>query len=359
MSMVDFSALCISPDSLLQEAITAINKNEKGIILITDDDKKLIGTITDGDIRRAVLAGKDLNTPISDLLAQKRKSPYPKPISAHVGADHFELRRLMKEHVIHQLPIVDSEDHVIDLVTTDDLLPDNTLPIQAVIMAGGVGARLYPLTNDIPKPMLPIGDRPLMELLVEQLQKSGIRKVNITTHYLADKIMNHFGDGQDFGIKLNYINEDHPLGTAGALGLMDIPSDPLLVINGDILTRMNFRAMLEYHRENDAVLTVAVRKYELNVPYGVIESDGPRIKGLVEKPVLSFFVNAGIYLLEPAVYQFIPNDEKLDMTDIIQTLLTNNQQIVSFPIVEYCLDIGQQADYEQAQEDIKNGRLDS
>jgi len=239
------------------------------------------------------------------------------------------------------------------------LLPDRALPLQAVIMAGGGGTRLRPLTENVPKPMLPVNDRPLMELIIEQLSQAGIRQVNVTTHYKGQQIVDHFGDGQDFGVELNYINEDRPLGTAGALGLMKTPQEPVLVINGDVLTQLNFRAMFDYHREHQADLTVAVRKYDLNVPYGVIESDGAFVRGLVEKPLLSFFVNAGIYLLEPSVHRYIPHGQRFDMTDLIQRLLEEERPVVSFPVVEYWLDIGLHADYKQAQEDIENRRLES
>ena len=201
--------------------------------------------------------------------------------------------------------------------------------------------------------MLPVGDRPLMQRIVEQLRQAGIRRVNISTHYLPEKIIEHFGDGRDFGVTLNYVTEDRPLGTAGALSLMEMPNEPLLVINGDILTRVDFRAMLAYHREHEADLTVGVRQYDLRVPYGVVECEGPRVRQLREKPQISFLVNAGIYLLEPSVHCYIPNGQCFDMTDLIEKLLAEGQMVVSFPIVEYWLDVGQHEDYEKAQEDIK------
>jgi NDP-sugar pyrophosphorylase family protein len=232
------------------------------------------------------------------------------------------------------------------------------LPLQAVIMAGGYGMRMRPLTEELPKTMLPVGDRPLMELIISQLRRTGIRRVNIATHYLSDKIKDHFGDGQDFGIELSYVTEDRPLGTAGALGLLEPTENPLLIINGDILTRVNFKAMLDFHRENKAALTVAVRKYDMNVPYGVIESEGALVRALVEKPLLNFLVNAGIYLLEPAVHRYIPNNRHLNMTDLIQRLIDDGQAVASFPIMEYWLDIGNDVDYAQAQKDMKNGGLE-
>ena len=353
----DLADLCIAPESTIRQAIACIDRNETGIVLVTDKRRCLVGTISDGDVRRAMLANDSLDTPVSELLARKVNSPHPKPVTAHVGTDRDVLMRLMQERVVRQVPLLDDEGCVAGLITWDELLPKQVLPLQAVIMAGGFGTRLHPLTQDLPKPMLPVGDRPLMELIVEQLRHAGIRRVNVTTHYMSDKIIEHFGDGHDFGVELNYVTEEQPLGTAGALGLMQVPDEPLLVINGDILTRMDFRAMLDYHRKYDADLTVGVRKYDLQIPYGVVECQGPRVRQVREKPMLRFFVNAGIYLLEPSVHRYIPNGQRFDMTDLIQRLIEEECSVVSFPIVEYWLDIGQLVDYEQAQKDVKDRRF--
>ena len=357
--IVELERFLVAPDSSVREVIACIEGNLKGIALVVDKGRRLIGTVTDGDIRRTILAGTSLDVPVSELLARKADSPYPEPVTARIGAECAALLQLMQERVIRQVPLLDDDGRVAGLVTMDELLPDQALPLQAVIMAGGFGTHLRPLTEELPKPMLPVGDRPLMELIIEQLRQAGIRRVNVATHYLSEKIIEHFGDGHNFGVELSYVTEDRPLGTAGALGLMETPQEPLLVINGDILTRVDFRAMLAYHQEHGADLTVAVRKYDLNVPYGVIESDGVFVRGLAEKPSLSLFVNAGIYLLEPSVHHYIPHDQRFDMTDLIQRLLDEGRPVVSFPILEYWLDIGHHADYAQALEDVKNGRFDT
>jgi dTDP-glucose pyrophosphorylase/CBS domain-containing protein len=352
--MADLSYLCILKDQTIREAIQAIDRNLKGIVLVTDSDRRLIGTVTDGDVRRAVLEGVSLDSPVSTLLKRKAAS-YTTPVTVPLGTDRATVLQLMHDHVVHQVPVLDSEGKVADLVTMDDLFPDQVLPLQAVIMAGGFGKRLHPLTESTPKPMLPVGDRPLMERMIDQLRQAGIRRVNVTTHYLPEKISDHFGDGSAFGVELNYVTEDSPLGTAGALGLMTAPSEPLLVINGDLLTRVNFRAMLAYHRDHKADLTVAVRQFGLQVPYGVIESDGVAVTGLKEKPLVNFLVNAGMYLLEPAVYDYIDNGERSDMPDLIHRLIAAKKTVVTFPIHEYWLDIGHYDDYLRAQEDVKDG----
>ena len=355
----DISRLCVSPDVAIHQAITCIDENRRGIALVTDEEGHLLGTITDGDIRRAILAGQTMDAPVSDLLARKAALPYSTPVTAPVGTDLLTLLQLMQEQVVRQIPLLDENERVADLVVWNDVLPVQALSLQAVIMAGGQGTRLRPLTEDLPKPMLPVGGRPLMERIIEQLRQVGIRRVNVTTHYKPEKIIEHFGDGHAFGVDLNYVNEDLSLGTGGALGLMPPPAEPLLVINGDILTQVDFGAMLAFHQENHALMTIAVRRYEMQVPYGVIECEGSRVQKLSEKPHLGFLVNAGIYLLEPAVFQFMPQGQHFNMTDLIQWLLDADQIVASFPIHEYWLDIGQHADYAQAQEDVKNGRTTS
>jgi len=344
----------VGPDQTIRETIVCIDRNCKCIALVVDTERRLIGTVTDGDIRRAILAGTNLDLPVQQLLKQRTSPLYRKPTTANMGTPPADLIRIMKEHSISQIPLLDEEGRVADLVTLDSLLPlGELLPLQAVIMAGGQGTRLRPLTEDLPKPMLPVGGRPVMEHIVEQLQKIGIRHVNVTTHYKSKKITDHFGDGRDFGVELKYVNEDQPLGTGGALGLISKPNEPMLVINGDILTQVDFRAMLAYHREHHAEMTVAVRVYDMQVPYGVIEMKGHHVAGVQEKPHMRFFVNAGIYLLQPSVFKFIPHRQHFNMTDLIQRLVKKRQSVISFPIHEYWLDIGQHADYLQAQKDSK------
>lgn len=349
--------LCIQRTNTIREAATCLERNVRGVVLVIDEEGRLLNTITDGDIRRAMLAGINFDAQVEIILKRKATSPYPQPVTAPAETNRTALLQLMQERGVRQVPLLDEENRVIDLVTITDLLPDEVLPMQAVIMAGGYGTRLLPLTEDLPKPMLPVGDRPLMQLMIEQLRQAGIRRVNVTTHYQHEKISNYFGDGQAFGVEMNYVAEDRPLGTAGALGLMKAPSEPLLIVNGDILTRVDFRTMLAYHREHSADITVAVRQYDVQLPYGVLECEGHQVQRVREKPLLNFFVNAGIYLMEPSVHRYIPNEQRLDMTDLIQRLLDEGRPVVSFPILEYWLDIGQHTDYEQAQTDIKNGRL--
>lgn len=351
----DLKRFTVTVQSTIREAMQVIDKQARGIALLVNSEGRLEHTITDGDIRRAILEGTSLETPVSDLLARKASSPYPTPMMAAAGTDRAVLLKLMQDNTLRQLPLTDERGVVVDLVTLGDLLPEQPLPVKAVIMAGGFGKRLAPLTDDLPKPMLPVGGRPLIERTVEQLRESGIKRINITTHYKPEKITEHFGDGDDFGVEIKYLAEERPLGTAGALGLMETPEEPLLVINGDILTSIDYRSLFDYHREHEAELTIGVRQYRLQVPYGVVEGDGSRVQCIREKPEVNFLINAGIYLLEPSVLAHVHGDQRIDMTTLIETLIADGRRVVSYPVVEYWLDIGQHDEYEQAQTDIEAG----
>ena len=334
----------------IREAIECIDRSRWiGLALVVDEERRLVNTISDGDVRRGILAGICLDAPVSALLPIKATTPHPAPTTAPATADPRELLRIMQESQVRSAPLVDGEGHVIDVVTLQELLPQPATPIQAVIMAGGFGKRLLPFTEDLPKPMLHVDGRPLLERIVERLRDSGIRQINVTTHFKPEKIVEHFGDGQAFGVDISYLNEDRPLGTGGALGMLPQPDDTTLVINGDVLTQVDFRTMLMYHRQHDADMTVAVSQYGLALPYGVVECEGPRICHLKEKPQLNVLVNAGIYLLEPSVYGFVENGEPLQMTDLITRLLDAGRSVVSFPIFEQWIDIGQHEDYARAQ----------
>jgi len=346
--------LFISKTDSLRECISEINANGKRIALVVDSELHLQGTITDGDIRRAILDNISLDETVSELLDKKAGTKYSEPIIAREGASRADFLELMREHNISHLPVLDQDGRVVDMVMLDQLVTKKNSTFQAVVIAGGFGTRLQPLTQDTPKSMLPVGGQPLLEIIVQQLHEAGIDRVHLNLHHQSESIIDHFGDGQEFGVHMTYLTEDRPLGTAGALGLMEQPEDTMLVINGDILTQVDFEAMLEYHREHSAVLTVAVQQYRLSVPYGVVECEGTAVRGLSEKPELNYFINAGIYLLEPSVHGLIPAGERYDMTELIQHLIDDNRPVAAFPIHEEWLDIGQHADYEQAQEMVKD-----
>ncbi len=253
---------------------------------------------------------------------------------------------------VRQIPLVDEDARVEELALLEELIESEGPRLRAVVMAGGFGKRLSPLTDDTPKPMLPVGDRPLLQRIVEQLRDAGIHHVNLTTHYRADVIADHFGDGHEFGVEIRYVSEERPLGTAGALGLVDA-HEPILVMNGDIFTSVDLRAMHRFHDEHDADMTVAVRPYEVRVPFGLVELDGVEVSGVAEKPLVRGFVNAGIYLMNPEVCGLVPVNEPLEMPELIALLLAGGQRVVGFPLRESWLDIGQLGDYEQALAEVE------
>lgn len=356
MTPQGLSMLQVSADILLRDVIRTIDASGRlSIALLVDDERRLVAVITDGDVRRGLLAGLSLDTPVRELLAIKAHEPNPQAVTASIDTEPTELLRMMQESHVRQIPLLDELGCVVDIVTLNELLPAQTQELRAVIMAGGFGTRLKPLTDHLPKSMLPVAGRPVMEWIVEQLRQAGIRHLKVTTHFMPEKIMDHFGDGQSFGVEMEYVNEDRPLGTGGALGLIAPPAEPFLVINGDVLTEVDFQQMMDFHREHEADMTVAINLHQVEIPYGVIDCKGPIITRLREKPRMNLLVNAGIYLLEPTVYQFIPQDTRFNMTDLIQWLLDGGRRVVGFPIREYWMDIGQHPDYSQAQKDYTNG----
>ncbi len=343
-------SMTLHPSTSIAAAITELDKAGTGALVLCSEDRMLVGLLTDGDIRRAILRGVSLE-------AQCKSISSLEPLTVTGSKSTAEALEFMIEHDINHLPVVDSGGRVIRILLRRNLLTRGQTDLSAVIMAGGYGKRLLPLTEQTPKPMLPVGDKPLLELTIQQLRRSGIRDISLTTHYLPESIVQYFGDGKAFGVRLNYLKENRPLGTAGGIKMMKRTENPFVVINGDIITGVPFQEMLNFHREHNAWLTVGVRKYDIEVPFGVVDLDEVRVNQIREKPSFTFFINAGIYLLEPKVCDFIPPERRFDMTELIQKLIEAGTVVVSFPIMEYWLDIGRHEDYVKAQEDVRNGVL--
>ncbi len=343
-------ASIVAPSASISEAMAQLDKAATGTLLVCDPDRHLLGLLTDGDFRRAILRRKPLSEPCGTIASSH-------PITVLFPVVPTEALRLMNKHDVSQLPVVDNEGRVQKLLLRKDIVPDPGLALSAVVMAGGLGTRLWPLTEKLPKPMLPVGDRPLLELTIAQLRRAGIKDVSLTTHYLPEVISDHFKNGETFGVRLNYLQEEHSLGTAGGLKSLKHLDGTMLVINGDVLTGAPLDAMLDFHRAYHADLTIGVRKYDVQVPFGVVECADVHVTRLQEKPSLSFFINAGTYLLEPAVCDHIPSGQRFDMTELIQRLIEAGKVVVSFPIMEYWLDMGRHEDYAKAQEDFRNGAI--
>lgn len=349
--------LVVSCDSTISDVLSSIDKSAIGLALLVDSEGRLLNTITDGDIRRAILAGKNVDACVTSLFEKDDSGHSPNPVTAPVGINREDAKALLRSHRIRHLPLVDQANVPRNILTLDEILMKEDLPVQAVVMAGGYGTRLRPLTNDTPKPMLNLGDKPMLERIVRQLADVGIQDLKITTHFLPEKIREHFTDGTDFGVSIEYVDEDNPLGTAGSLGLIDKPEQPLLVLNGDILTDVNFHSMYDFHQLHEADLTVGCRQYKFDVPFGVLKCDGARVLEVQEKPSYPFLVNAGIYLINPDVHDLVTKNEYLDMPDLITSVIEQGKKVVSFPILEYWSDVGQHTTYEQANMDIANGKI--
>jgi dTDP-glucose pyrophosphorylase len=340
-----FDKIFVRPGATVREAIGCIDAGAIEIALALDKEGRLMGTISDGDVRRALMRGVQLDAPAEEVVHRS-------PIVAPSTANRDTLLHLMTEHGIEQIPLVD-EGRVVDVAFIRDLVhaPREENPV--VIMAGGEGKRLRPLTDESAKPMLPVGGRPLLETVLGQVRHCGFSRVLMAVNYQADQIEEHFGTGEEFGIAIDYIREPKQLGSAGALALAREQLDrPFIVLNADLLTNVNLSALMRFHEEDGNLITVGVRRYVLEVPYGVIELSESRVDALQEKPSIEFFVNAGIYAVSPAAVELMPDEPKaFDMTDLISASLDRRLPVGGFPVREYGLDIGQISDYERAIEE--------
>lgn len=337
----------IQPDATLQQAIQHMDSSAQGILLVTDAEHHLLGTVTDGDIRRALLKHMGLETAIHQVMNDQ-------PRSASSEWSRSRLLALMEQQQLLHLPIVDHLSRVTGLETLQRLLDKRQLENPVFLMAGGFGTRLRPLTHNCPKPMLKVGGKPILELILQNFIDAGFYRFFISTHYMPEIIQDHFGDGHQWGVDIRYIHEETPLGTAGALGLLphDEMDMPMFLMNGDLLTRLDYRSLLEFHLQHQATATMCVREYEHQIPYGVIESDGHCITTITEKPVQHFFINAGIYLLSPDLIKSVSPGTHIDMPALLQQSIDKGQQVNMFPIHEYWLDIGRMEDFRRAQDEV-------
>lgn len=340
--MNEFKNVLVDSQLTIKQALLKLDQTALQILLVVDEDYKLIGTITDGDIRRGLLKGMGLNEAIETIV-------FATPTVGHINESNQEIIKKAIAKKLHQIPIVDLEQKVIGLKEIDELLKPELKPNRVVLMVGGLGSRLRPLTKDTPKPMLKVGDKPILHTIVERFASYGFVNIVMCVNYKADAIQNYFGNGEKFGVQVEYVLEQERMGTAGALSLLTTrPSEPFFVMNGDLLTNVNFESLLDYHQTHQAAATMCVREYDFQVPYGVVNIDDHKVTSIVEKPVHKFFVSAGIYMLSPQTLDLIPASEYFDMPTLFEKLIKQNQNTVSFPIHEYWLDIGRMNEYEQA-----------
>lgn len=344
--MFEWRIFSVKESNSLFETMRIINVTSYQFAIVVDENDHLLGTVTDGDIRRGILRGEGLDVPISTIMNTT-------PITAKSNLSITKYKQLMKSKKLKQLPIVNEHNKIVDVLFIDTLqLATNKN--QVVLMLGGLGTRLRPLTNDIPKPMLKVGNKPIVETIIDGFKQYGYTNFIFSVNYKKEVIQNYFQSGEAFGITIDYVEEEKRMGTAGALSLIENrPTEPFFVMNGDLLTQVNFDQLMQFHLEHDAVATMCVREYEYQVPYGVIETNGTDLTAIKEKPIQRSFVNAGIYVLSPEVFDYIPSETFYDMPTLFEKLMELGKKTTAFPIHEYWLDIGQVDDFQRANENYK------
>lgn len=340
--MNSISTIKLSPSSTIKEALKIIDSGAMQIAIVVDAQDRLIGTLTDGDIRRGLLNGLDLNSLIDPII-------FRNPTVAKISDTKEEILKKALSKKLHQIPVIDDENRVIGIKEIEELVKPKLKANKVILMVGGLGSRLKPLTNDTPKPMLNVGNKPILQTIVEKFAEYGYINIVMCVNYKANIIQDYFGDGTDFGVKIEYVLEKQRMGTAGALSLLGIkPNEPFFVMNGDLLTNVNFEHLHDYHITQNAMGTMCVREYDFQVPYGVVNIENSKILCIKEKPIHKFFVSAGIYMLSPEVLEYIPQNEFYDMPTLFEKIISENKNAISFPLREYWLDIGRIEEFEKA-----------
>ena len=341
--------LLVNPATSIRDTISRIDAGNAQIVLVADERGMLLGTVTDGDVRRGLLRGLSLADPAAEVMNKA-------PTTANPTEDRGAILALMKRRLVHQVPLVDSRGVVVGLETLDELLQPGRRDTPVVLLAGGLGMRLRPLTEEVPKPMLRIGEKPILESILSSFVEYGFCKFYLAVNYRADVIERHFGDGSKWEVQIEYLREAERLGTAGPLSLLpELSPEPVVVMNADILTRVNFSHLLDFHRQSSAAATVCVREHRHTVPYGVVNMQESLLTKIEEKPVYRSMVSAGIYVLEPDTFRHLPRGGYCDMPTLLQGLIDRGMRAAGFPIHEFWLDIGRLEDLERANEYFENG----
>lgn len=329
----------LASDATLQQAIVSLDASALQIAMVVDADGGLIGTLTDGDIRRGLLRGLDMQSPVGSIVNRE-------PLVVPPQLEREMVLQLMQANKVRQLPVVDGQRRVVGLHVWDELLVPAQRPNTMVIMAGGKGVRLRPYTEHCPKPMLPVGGKPMLEHIIERARAEGFQRFVLAVHYLGHMIEDYFGDGSRWQVNIDYLREEAPLGTAGALALLGVkPEQPLIVTNGDVLTDIHYGELLDFHNHHGAAATMAVRLHEWQHPFGVVRTSGVDIIGFEEKPVIKSHINAGVYALDPSVLEHMQKSEHCDMPTLFGKLQERGLRTVVYPMHEPWLDVGRIDDY--------------
>ena len=335
----------LSINSTIKDALQTINNGGLQIAIVVDENDALVGTVTDGDIRRGLLNGLDLNSSVS-LVVHKS------PSIASVGDTKESILKIALAKKLHKIPLVDELGKLVGIEDIEDIIKPVGKTNRVILMVGGLGTRLRPLTKDMPKPMLKVGNKPILQTIVEKFAEYGFVNITMCVNFNASIIRDYFGDGKEFGVNIDYVLEQKRMGTAGALSLLkERPSEPFFVMNGDLLTNVNFEHIFNYHTLHKATATMCVREYDYEVPYGVVKMNDNKIIEIAEKPVQKFFVSAGIYMLSPEILDLIPQDEFYDMPTLFEKAIAQDKNVISFPIHEYWIDIGRLEEYQKANEE--------
>ena len=343
----DWRKALLPANATLQQAIRSLDEIGLQIVLVVSADGTLLGTLTDGDIRRGLLRDLDLNSSIDAII-------YREPLVVPPQLDLDTVLQLMQTNKIHQLPVVDEDQRVVGLHLRDELMVPRQRPNLMVIMVGGQGTRLRPHTESCPKPLLQIGGKPILEHIIERARAEGFQHFVLAIHYLGYMIEDYFGDGSRWQVKIDYLREESPLGTAGAISLLNPrPEAPFLVSNGDVLTNIRYGELLNFHCRHSASATMAVGQYELQHPFGVVRTKGVDIIGFEEKPIVRTHINAGIYVLEPAALDTLSIGEHCDMPTLFSRLQERDARTIVYPMHEPWLDVGSVEDYTSAQENMR------
>lgn len=338
----DWRKALLGIDSSLQQAIQSLDRSGLQIVLITSAENTLLGTLTDGDIRRGLLRGLDMKSPVESIV-------YRTPLVVPPQMSRDVVLQLMQANKIHQLPVVDERRRVVGLHLWDELITPGERANTMVIMAGGRGTRLRPLTENCPKPLLPVNGKPMLEHIIERARLEGFRHFVLAVHYLSNMIEDYFGDGSRWQVRIDYLHEPTPMGTAGAIGLLHPrPEAALLVSNGDVLTDIRYGELLDFHMRNGAAATMAVRLHEWQHPFGVVRTKGVDIVGFEEKPVTRSHINAGIYVLDPTALNALNEGEPCDMPTLFARLQDRSARTIVYPMHEPWLDVGRPGDYDAA-----------
>jgi dTDP-glucose pyrophosphorylase len=343
----DWRKTLISAAATVRQAIGRLDESAMQIALVLSPDGTLLGTVTDGDIRRGLLRGLDLDSSIESIV-------YREPLVVPPQLGHDLVLQLMQANRIHQLPVVDESRRVLGLHLWDELVVPGQRPNLIVIMAGGQGSRLRPYTENCPKPLLPLGSKPMLEHIIERAHAEGFERFVLAIHYLGHMIEDYFGDGRRWRVNIEYVREESPLGTAGAVGLLNPrPDAPFLVSNADVLTDIHYGELLDFHCRHGASATMAVRLHEWQHPFGVVRTKGVDIVGFEEKPVARSHINAGIYVLEPSALDVLSAGDRCDMPLLFSRLQERSARTIVYPMHEPWLDVGRPDDYRSAQKSMR------